>query len=722
MPDIQIPEEFADDPVFRQEQEHLYETYQKLTELRDELTHRLEVTHKAAAQDLRDMSEEVTQDFGGEDEAMETLAAIETLNSVIDAYNQAHDFDVEKLRRVLVLLNQPYFAKVSLRMRPNRPPRDIYIGVSGVMDRDSHPVVIDWRSPVAETYYNQEMGKTSYEVNGKKREVELLLRRQFDLQGERLKMYFDTTVAIQDSLLLNALKQHHSEKLQAITATIQKEQNAVVRHEDIPVLLVNGIAGSGKTSVMLQRIAYLFYQQRDTLNPRQVYLFTPNAVFQRYIDTVLPSLGESNPQTFTWRGFLVHEGIQDRADGTKTDPEELLRMEKAIEGLELEEDDIRGIGIGDTQLIKASQVKNAFAKFPRTPLGPRLVALVKDVLHERLNQRLAALAKDEDVHEEMLGIDLDEQVQIFGEPINPLDEEDTVRLAKKYVEARYASARDTIEAAGWLRIDRIGQRLVGHQLNAVEYLYLRSLITGAGDRQARYVMVDEVQDYTKAQLMVMARYFSGAHFMLLGDEHQAIREGTATFQDMKDVFVHAGFGEEGKDVQELRLLTSYRSTPEITSLFMGLYEKDANIHTTSVQREGTKAQIFEAKDTESYLAKLKELVDEAHDADGLTALVCDTSARANWLGKQLGSSVRVMEPDDILPLKGVVVLDLSLAKGLEFDAVIIPDAQAEVYPATPLARRRLYTAVSRAMHKVTIVSQGEITELLRPLAAQIQEV
>lgn len=161
MADIQIPEEFRDDPIFKEEQAHLSETYQKLVELRDELTHRLEVTHKAAAQDLRDMSEEVTQDFGGEDEAMETLAAIETLNSVIDAYNQAHDFDVEKLRRVLVLLNQPYFAKVSLRMRPNRPPRDIYIGVSGVMDRDSHPVVIDWRSPVAETYYNQEMGKTS---------------------------------------------------------------------------------------------------------------------------------------------------------------------------------------------------------------------------------------------------------------------------------------------------------------------------------------------------------------------------------------------------------------------------------------------------------------------------------------------------------------------------------------------------------------------------------
>lgn len=722
MPDIQIPEEFKEDSVFAEEQAHLSETYAKLVALRDELTHRLEVTHKEAAQDLRDMSEEVTQDFGGADETMETLAAIETLNSVIDAYNQAHDFDIEKLRRVLVLLAQPYFAKVTLRMRPNRPPRDIYIGVAGVMDQDSHPVVVDWRSPVAETYYSQEMGRTSYEVDGRRREVELLLRRQFDVQGERLKMYFDTTVAIQDSLLLNALKDHHTEKLQAITATIQKEQNAVVRHEDVPVLVVNGIAGSGKTSVMLQRIAYLFYQQRETLKASQVYLFTPNAVFQRYIDTVLPSLGESNPRTFTWRAFMAEQGIQDRADGRDTDPEELLHMEEAVRGMELEDDDIRGIGIGDVQLIKASQVKNAFAKFPRTPLGPRLVALVKDVLHERLNQRLANLAKDEEVQEEMLGIDLDEQVEIFGEPINPLDDEDTRRLAKIYVEARYSAAHDTIEAAGWLRIDRIGQRLVGHQLNAVEHLHLRSLITGSGDRSARYVMVDEVQDYSKAQLMVMARYFSGAHFMLLGDEHQAIREGSASFAGIIDVFEHAGYGKLGDGIEEERLLTSYRSTPEITALFMGLFEKDESIHATSVQRAGTAPDIIGAHTNEAYIAELEKILSSAEKSEGLSAFVCDNGGRAHWLAKQFKDRIRLLGPDDILPAKGVIACDLGMAKGLEFDEVIIPDAQAEVYPDTPLARRRLYTALSRAMHKATIVSQGELTPMLQPLAAHIQEV
>ena len=243
----------------------------------------------------------------------------------------------------MLLLMQPYFAKVTLEMRPGRPPRDVYIGAAGMTDERSRPLVVDWRSPVAETYYNQEMGPTSYQVDGKTRTVNLKLRRQFDIVRDQLNMYFDTTIAIQDSLLLSALKKHHSEKLQAITATIQREQNEVVRHADVPVLLVNGIAGSGKTSVLLQRIAYLLYQERKTLDPSQVWLFTPNDVFESYIDTVLPSMGESNPQTVTWRAFVTEQGAGERDLGMGTSPETLRRMDEAARGLILEPEDLRDI-------------------------------------------------------------------------------------------------------------------------------------------------------------------------------------------------------------------------------------------------------------------------------------------------------------------------------------------------------------------------------------------
>ena len=416
----------ADDPIFQQEQAHLSELYAKLLQIRDEISEDLESNHRGAKQDLIDMSEEVRLDFGGADETIETLAAIETLNSVIDAYNQYHDFNVDKLRRAMLLLLQPYFAKVTLEMRPGRPPRDVYIGAAGMTDERSRPLVVDWRSPVAETYYNQEMGPTSYQVDGKTRTVNLTLRRQFDIVRDQLNMYFDTTIAIQDSLLLGALKKRHTEKLQAITATIQREQNEVVRHDDVPVLLVNGIAGSGKTSVLLQRIAFLLYRERATLSPDQVWLFTPNTVFESYIDTVLPSMGEANPQTVTWRAFVEAQGAGERDLGLDTDPASLRRLEAAAADLVLEADDLREIRMNGEVLLKLGQVQGAVEKFSQFPVGPRFTALVKDELHSRLERRFSQMAKSEELQEEMLEMDIEQQVEVFGETISPDDEAETV--------------------------------------------------------------------------------------------------------------------------------------------------------------------------------------------------------------------------------------------------------------------------------------------------------
>lgn len=710
--DEQLESDQHDDPIFQQEQAHLTELYAKLTQIRDDISAELERTHATSVRDLLEMSEEVNVDVldlddPNYDDLAEAAASIEALNSIIDAYNQFHDVNTDKLRRVMLLLLQPYFAKVTLEMRPGRPPRDVYIGAAGMTDERSRPLVVDWRSPVAETYYNQQMGPTSFEVDGRTRNVNLTLRRQFDIVRDRLNMYFDTTVAIQDSLLLGALKKHHTEKLQAITATIQREQNEVVRHEDVPVLLVNGIAGSGKTSVLLQRIAFLLYRNRKTLRADQVWLFTPNSVFENYIDTVLPSMGEANPQTFTWRAFVSAQGAGERDLGEGSDPDTLLRMEELAHGLVIEEDDLREIRVDGVALLKQGQVKSAVEKFSEFEVGPRFTALVKEELHDRLNRRLSQMAKDEELQEEMLGLDVEQQVEIFGETILADDDDETLAYAKRFVEARYASAHDEIERLAWLRFDRIGMRLLGQRaLSATEWLWLRLIFTGVGERDARFVMIDEVQDYTVTQLMVLARYFSRAHFLLLGDEHQAIYEGTASFTQIADIF-----RQTHGSVDECRLLTSYRSSPEITALFTGLLDEREQLRLTSVQRPGVEPVIRSFAEKDAYLAALREAV--AEPGEGLTAVVAESDARVNWLSKQLGDAARVIRGDVSLPARGVVLMPLRVAKGLEFDHVIVPDAQAEVYPDTPLARRRLYTALSRAMHRVTVLAQGEMTPLLR---------
>ncbi len=699
-----------DDKIFGEEQAHLTATYETLQRIHDNLDEQITTTQAQAAQDLRDLSAEIRPDTHGieADEILESLAAIETLNAVIDAYNQAHDLTLDKLRRTLLLLNQPYFAKVSLEMRPGRPARDVYIGVAGMMDEERNPIVVDWRSPVAETYYNQQMGPTSYLVNGKERKVNLLLRRQFSLDRAELLGYFDTDVAIQDSLLLDALRRHHSEKLQDITATIQREQNEVVRHADVPCLIVNGIAGSGKTSVLLQRIAYLFYQERDTLSPDQVCLFSPNEVFASYIDQVLPSLGEANPHVLTWRAFAAEQGARDRNDGRGTAPEELRALAEAVPGLRFDERDFGPIVLHDETLLTAAQIKKASEKYEQFPVGSRRMTLTREELHRLLERKMGRMARSDDMQEAMFALDMEEQVQVFGETVDPSNDEEVEQLTRRYVEWRFGDAHDLIDSAGWLRIDAIGERICGHGLNAAEWIWLRDAINGAGGTGTRFVMIDEVQDYTVAQLMVLARHFGRAHFLLLGDEHQAIFADSARFDQMREVF-----GETCGQVDECRLLTSYRSSPEITELFSGLVLDDEQGKSLSSVREGGVApRMVACLETPVYLDAVRAAITQAADAEGLTAVVCAERPRVRWLAKQLGEEARVLGPHDPLPATGVVILDLPLAKGLEFDRVIVADASAEVYPDTPLARRQLYTCISRAMHEVTLISQGPLSPLL----------
>lgn len=697
------------DPVLVEEQQHLTEVYATILRLRDELAEELDVKQKEAAQDLRAMSEELRPDVAGveADEAMETLAAIETLNAVIDAYNQRRDFAQERMQRVLALLRQPYFAKVRLKMRPGRPARDVYIGAVGLTDTNRAPLVVDWRSPVAETYYKQENGKTSFTVDGRVRNVELELRRQFDIERNILRMYFDTTVAIEDSLLLGALKRHHSPKLQAITATIQREQNEVVRHADVPAMLVSGIAGSGKTSVLLQRIAYLFYQERDRLRADQVCLFTPNAVFQHYIDSVLPSLGESNPRVLTWQTFVDEQGLGGRDAGRDTDPEALRTLERNVDTLTVEIDDIRDIRLDGELLLRASQIRSALDKFAKFPLGPRRLTLTRDELHERLERRFGTLARKDEYQERMLTLDVEQQVEIFGETVSPDTDREVVALTRQYVEYLFKSAHDDIDSCSWLRLDRMGQRVLGRSLNACEWLWLRVLICGQGSSDTRYVMIDEVQDYGVASLMLLSRFFGRAHFLMLGDEHQAIREGTATWDQIREVF-----RETRGSVEECALRTSYRSSPEITELFSSLLTNEERGTLSSVRRAGLVPELREFWDTDSYVDTLRTLAQEAKEQQGLTAIVVADGRRASWLARQLDMGLRPLRKSDTLPANGVVLMDLKLAKGLEFDHVIVADAQSEVYPNTPLARRRLYTAISRAMHRATVFSQGTMTELL----------
>ena len=695
------------DPVFEEEQQHLSSTFAKLEAIEHELSAALRANLEDALEDKESMLDELALNADS-DVHVETMAEYEAMNRIIDAYNLSAEINVEKLHRAQLLLKQPYFAKLQLQFRPGAQPKDVYIGAAGMTDDMRRHFIIDWRSPVAEVYYNQENGRTSYTADGRTIECELKLRRQFDIERDELKAYFDTTVAIQDPLLLQSLSKQRSDKLQAITTTIQKEQNAVIRHDDVPVLLVNGIAGSGKTSVLLQRIAYLFYTLRDTLRPKDVHLITPNPVFERYIDEVLPQMGESNPRTETWDALMEYLGLGSRGIGQDTSGEELAAIDEKLKDFELEPADFCDLRVETERVIGAAQARGAYNKLGRFPAGPRRCRLAADDLLERLNQRIKRLSADENVQDRLVDLSEEEQIRIFGRFIDAESDEEWQWFAQRYLQDRYAPVRDAIDNCEWLRIDRIGMRLLGREtLSSAEWLYLKLALAGGGDPQARYVMVDEVQDYTVAQLMVLARYFRNAHFLLLGDENQAIREHTANFAQVRRVFENA-FGE----VSELQLMTSYRSSPEITALFTTLLPDAQRVQAQSVQRPGTAPRIDTYTSKEAHAAALADAVAHAGEQGGLTAVIANDSSHAKHLAKQLGDAVIAADKVAALPQEGVLLLDLKLAKGLEFDRVIIADANTQAFPISDVARHRLYTAISRATQEVTILACGKLTKLL----------
>ncbi|MCI2242370.1 HelD family protein [Adlercreutzia faecimuris] len=707
--------ERAADPVFAAEQEHLSATYAKLLELGRAAARAMAELAADAAADKESMAEELATNYATWDDAMETHADFMALNRIIDGYNLSHGVQAERLAAVETLLRQPYFAKVSLRFRAGDAPKDLYLGTAGISDESYRRMVVDWRSPVAEVYYNQDLGPTSYEADGRTIKVDLLLRRQFDIEADRLNGYFDSDVAIQDSLLLASLARQRSAQMQAITATIQKEQNVVIRHEDVPALLVTGIAGSGKTSVLLQRIAYLFYRNRDTLRPEDVYLLTPNPLFRSYISGVLPDLGERNPHTLTWDEFLAPLLPEGRGvgDGAAT-LDDLARIDAAVAGMEFEPRDFLPVACGGVVLLGADAAWKACQKFRTAPAGPHRVSLMREELGRRLEARLAQMAATDGVQAEVAALPIEEQLRLFGETVDPVDEAEERALALRYLRDRHAGAFDVVERDEWLDVDHLALRLLGEAgLASVPWAYLKMAVTGLSEPGARYVFVDEVQDYSAGQLAVMARYFRRARFLLLGDPNQAITEGTAGLDEVRAVFERAC-----GSVDECRLMTSYRSSPAITALFAGLLPPEVRGEVSSVLRDDVAPVVEVCADGDAHIAALARVIADARDAGGLTAVVVPWKSEAKRLARVLGDDAPpVVDGREGLPDAGVVMVPLRYAKGLEFDAVIVPDASERAFPADDLGRRRLYTTVSRATRRLTILAEGALTPLLAEAGA-----
>ena len=702
----ELDQEF--DPVFEEEQQHLTETYAKLQTMGRDLLAKMEANSKDAAADKLAMVDELSVNLASYADAMETYADFATVNRVIDAYNLAQTVDAEKLTSIQVLLKQPYFAKVVLQMKPGQEPKELYIGTAGIADENYRRLVVDWRSPVAEVYYNQENGPTSYEANGRTIRVDLKLRRQFDIEADRLNAYFDTTVAIQDAMLLASLSKRRTAQMQAITATIQKEQNAIIRNTRDKIMVIQGAAGSGKTSIALHRIAYLLYHDRKNLKSSNILILSPNSIFSDYISHILPELGEENIKEMSFDLFAYRQlkdtvsDCEDRYDQIerslnfpdmpslykeKQSREFLNQMEGYLTSLEDELMDFHDVEYKSFTKKEEEIIDLFYFKFQDIPLLSRMEAVAENFIDE------VETLRDNDMDEE-------ERAIVMEKFMNMYETQDLYVIYSRFLES--------CGYPGLPHVQLQERKLRYEDVYPVLYMKYR-LLRQTSHNGIKHLVVDEMQDYSRLQYLILKMMFP-CRMTILGDKAQTMED------EAQDVL---GFLPKifGKDIRRIVMNKSYRNTVEIASYanqLAGITDMDL------FDRHGQPVEelFFKGKKQQAMEAALDELVNKLQlgaEQFETAAVILRTESEAKEAARILKEKLEntgfdienrfsYLHRDSTSFCKGLTVTTFYLAKGLEFDQVF------SLFPAadqSPIAKQGRYIAATRALHKLHMYEYGK---------------
>ncbi|GEO64505.1 HelD family protein [Companilactobacillus nantensis] len=682
------------DNSFKLEQAHLKMVHETLQNTLDEIEPLLSANADQAKNFKRTAGKETALNFDSYADNLDTFATIETMNKQIDAFNNKQTQLQSMKARVLRLLPAPYFARIDLQYPDESEKIPFYIGAAGFSPTPEEPMIIDWRSPIADLYYNNQIGATSYIANDRQIGVTVDTRRQFLLHDDVLEDIFDTDVAIQDPLLVKTLQANKDSQMTSITATIQKEQNVIIRDTTSRALLVNGIAGSGKTSVVLQRIAYLLYHYRENLVAKDMLLLTPNTLFTNYIQQVLPSLGEESPLQMTFDQLL---GTFNSSKFTaQTSHVQILAQR--LDNLTLTKDDFSNIRLNDDAIFTQNDIKDLFDQTSATLSLDRRITALTTVMTSQIEQKIATESNDGKIQSELSDLTDSQQEKIFGRLITPSSDIAVHSATKKMLQWRYRNLLKQIAQKNWLNLSHIVKNTLHVEtINQLDYSYTRLKLLNLAQKKLRFAMVDEIQDYSLDQIIFLITAFPKANWTLVGDQFQSIlaTENPLTFDNLKDIF------EQHKiKVTQRNLYTSYRSSGAITKAFIshgapGLIEK-----ITTVQTGGVLPQWIESHNTDALIDNLRKQIEE-FNTDELSAIITDDSALASLIKDKIKQVVLGSNAEK-LPANGVVALPLTLAKGLEFDNVIIANLNTEYYQDSQFGENRIYTAFSRASKQLII--------------------
>ncbi|EGP4840305.1 AAA family ATPase [Enterococcus faecium] len=702
------------------EEAYLKNVYQKLIDKRNELRESMDTAKIEGNQSLKEMAGDLRLNFDSYLDNLDTFSMIEMKNREIDQMNIKQKNAENQLAKIERLLKSPYFGKVIVDFLDNEPQESFYIGTANFTDDADENLVYDWRSPIAELFYNNMIGPSSYTVRQNKIDTVIKERRQFILERDRLVKFFDTSVAIQDDVLLEVLGQDETNEMKAITATIQSEQNTIIRDVKSQNILVNGVAGSGKTSAIMQRIAYLLYLYRDTMTSDDLLILSPNHRFIDYISNVLPSLGERNPLNLTIIQ-LVSQLSAEEIEGEEayfkritgenvSEQTERLRSKKFIDNLKQSDplfldhpNFIRGLTKNGKTVLSKKTIEKIYEKVPAHPkLIDRLQATKKALMSEWKNHLLKQ-AKSPAVQNQVLSLTEDRQLELFGKLISDDSEQSIAAYARKLLQKKYRKITRQIEEMAWVDEHQLFERIYEKRYGsayawqptrtvdeAVIILAIRHLLVEKVNVPAfRYLLIDEVQDYTLAQLGLLIELFPKTHFTLVGDENQAIFNSSTTFADIMRCF-----DDYHLPIHRYDFRNSYRSSGAITELFKTYAVDQEKIDIVSIRPQGKEPEYRSFRSSEELLKILAEILVSLKGEKA--AVITQTEEETQTLQESIKKNSYGLENCQIIPL--------SLAKGLEFDHVILYPFEND--GDEQRRRRQMYTAISRGMKSIVVLERA----------------
>lgn len=688
-----------------------------------------------------------------------------------------------RLKKLKDAINKPYFARIDFKENNRTESEKLYIGkLSLLKEENQELVIVDWRAPVANLYYEERLGECHYTCPDGRIDGKLTLKRQFSIDKGKLEDIFDIDITTNDEFLQSYLGASADNRLKDIVTTIQAEQNRIIRADMWTPLIVQGAAGSGKTTIALHRIAYLIYTHERTFKPENFMIIAPSKFFLNYISEVLPELGVEKVKQTTFEEFAME--LIGKKFRFRDEYEKLTRFvdHNISEEMNKQNDMIRGaselkasmlfkeaidryigtienefipkedFGVGDTVLFTYEEINDLFTREYKDLPMTRRVDEIKKHLTNRLKYRKGSIIEklqyNCDRKVVMLKDNMEDNEERRNLIIEAIDYKNNtiknIEVKSKTVVKDYIKRISKLDPFQYFKdfiqkpenFDVILSGKIDDELieftrrystdilksgcieieDLAPIIYIKYCIYGMDEKiPVKHVVIDEAQDFSAFQLYVLKKIIKDSSFTILGDLCQGIHSyrGTKNWQDiMENAFADSR-------IQYLTLEQSYRTTVEIMDAANKVIDKlqdESLVTARPVVRHGDKVEVVVMEDmkaiTKNMDKRITELIKDNHKSIAIICKTLDECHTVQGYLKKVNYTPYVITGKEKEYKSGIVILPCYLAKGLEFDAVLIANANKNEYMENELDIKLLYVAMTRPLHKLYIYSEGTPSRLL----------